>query len=174
MNLSAIKPALALFMFTAVSAVIVGFMYTLTEEPIAHQMYLREQRAIGMLIPYSYPGVSMAMQHSTIRRMDSRLDADGELLGYVFFAESHGYSGVIHVLVGFDPEGTVLGVRIISHTETPGLGSLITRETFIDQFTGLHMPAPGAIDGITGATISVNAVLRAVDDAWELFSRDDS
>ena len=180
MSIASVKPAIALFLFTAVAAVIVGFMHFITVEPIARQIYEREQAAINEIIPNSYPYESdddLDMPDSTVWRWDSRVNAQGELLGYVFFARSRGYDGLVHLLVGFDAGGDILGVRVISHTETPGLGSVIVGASFTEQFVGLRGPVQTAInpqgaheiDHITGATLSVNAVLQAVNDAWGIF-----
>ena len=179
MSFSIIKPAIALFLFTTVSAVIIGFMYVITEEPIAEQVIRREREAIESLIPLSYTSHSELLEvpGSTVWRMDSSYDENGEHLGYVFFARSPGYSGLVHMLVGIDMFGDILGVRVISHTETPGLGSVIAGAAFTNQFIGLRGPVEAArnpqgahqVDVMTGATISLNAVLRAVNDAWEIF-----
>ena len=179
MSFATVKPAIALFLFTAVAAVIVGFMHTITAEPIERQIFEREQAAINEIIPNSLPHESeeFELPDSTVWRWDSRVNELEELLGYVFFAQSRGYDGLVHLLVGFDVNGDILGVRVISHTETPGLGTVIAGEAFINQFYRLRGPVesvrnpqrPHQIDVETGATLSVNAVLRAVNDAWEIF-----
>ena len=179
MSFAAVKPVIALFLFTSVAAVIVGFMHTITAEPIQQQIIEREQAAINEIIPNSLPGVSeeLDLPESTVWRWDSRVNEQGELLGYVFFARSRGYDGLVNMLVGFDMDGGILGIRVISHTETPGLGTVIAGEAFANQFYGLRGPVeavrnpygPHQIDAVTGATLSVNAVLRGVNDAWEIF-----
>ncbi len=95
---------------------------------------------------------------------------------------STGYSGSIGLLVAVDMAGTVLGVRVTEHRETPGLGDLIEaeRSDWIRQFDGrsLNDPAPerwtpdrrgGEFDTLTGATISSAAVTGAVRQALEAF-----
>ena len=183
MSFSVLKPAIVLFLFTAVSALIVGFMHTITYEPIAEQALRREQEAVASLIPLSQANERIAIdlpQDITVYRVDASFDAGGDILGYVFFAASPGYSGAVRLLVGFEPDGTVLGVRVISHTETPGLGSVIAGAPFINQFDGLIAPiyrvmnpqGQNEIAHIAGATMSVDAVLRAVNEAWEIFSQE--
>lgn len=97
-------------------------------------------------------------------------DADGNITGRVFDILPAGYGGPIAVKVGIDGELKVKGVRILSHTETPGLGSKITGMGFLDQFkekagTSLYLKkdnAEGTIDAITGATISSRAVADGI------------
>ena len=179
MNKSILRPALALFLFTVVSAVIVGVGYAVTVEPIAAQRARIEAEAITALIPESYRTEPhpINLPDSTLTRHTLSFDQDGNFLGHVFSASSPGYSGAINMMVALDDEGTILGVRVISHTETPGLGSNIAQAWFKDQFVGLTGPVvsvrspsgPNEIDVITGSTISVNAVLRGVNDAVEYF-----
>lgn len=85
-----------------------------------------------------------------------------------------GYAGTIELMVGFDADGAVSGVSILSHQETPGLGAKITDREFRRQFEGLR-PADdpvavvrdgGTVDAITAATISSRAVADAIQRAW--------
>jgi electron transport complex protein RnfG len=93
-----------------------------------------------------------------------------------------GYNGDIRLLAGIGIDGTVLGVRIISHRETPGLGDPIEleRSDWILGFTGKSLRNPdsrywtvkkdgGQFDQFTGATISPRAVVRAVHNALLYF-----
>ena len=95
-----------------------------------------------------------------------------------------GYSGAIHLLVAVAPDGTVLGVRTMSHHETPGLGDFIeTRKAhWIQRFAGKSLRNPAAarwrvrkdggdFDQYTGATITSRAVVGTVSRTLELFAR---
>lgn len=86
-----------------------------------------------------------------------------------------GYSGRIRMLVGLTPDGTLLGVRVVEHRETPGLGDKVDlrKSDWILGFTGRSLDDPqpagwqvrkegGAFDQFTGATITPRAVVRAV------------
>lgn len=93
----------------------------------------------------------------------------GDLIGYSFIATGSGYGGDITLLVGVnsDENLTIKGVSVLSHSETPGLGSRITNDDFISQFNNIPLESiklrpEGEIDAITGATISSNAVVNAV------------
>jgi len=89
-----------------------------------------------------------------------------------------GYSGSIHLLVGINHDGTVAGVRVVAHRETPGLGDGIDEERsdWIYGFNGRSLDDPtyarwavrkdgGVFDQFTGATISPRAVVKAVHAA---------
>jgi electron transport complex protein RnfG len=98
---------------------------------------------------------------------------------------AQGYGGAIRLIVGIDRTGTVTGVKVLEHRETPGLGDRIdpARSDWIARFTGTSLgdPAPerwqvqrdgGAFDQISGATISSRAVVRAVRHALDYFHDD--
>ena len=93
-----------------------------------------------------------------------------------------GYSGRIDLLVGIRAEGSIAGVRSVSHRETPGLGDKIDagKSQWILSFNGksLSMPIPdqwavkkdgGQFDQFTGATITPRAVVKAVYQALNYF-----
>lgn len=93
-----------------------------------------------------------------------------------------GYNGAIKLLVGIYYDGTIAGVRIVSHHETPGLGDRIEieRSDWVTDFAGksLQDPGPngwtvrkdgGEFDQFTGATITPRAVVKAVQRALLYF-----
>ncbi|HEY0634974.1 MAG TPA: electron transport complex subunit RsxG [Gammaproteobacteria bacterium] len=86
-----------------------------------------------------------------------------------------GYSGDIKLLIGINYDGSIAGVRVISHKETPGLGDRIEaeRSPWINGFAGRSLQNPaeeqwkvkkdgGQFDQFTGATITPRAVVKAV------------
>ena len=89
-----------------------------------------------------------------------------------------GYSGAIQLLIGIKSDGTISGVRTISHKETPGLGDKIEieRSDWITLFNHKSLKDPeekkwkvkkdgGDFDQLTGATITPRAIIRAVHRA---------
>jgi len=105
-----------------------------------------------------------------------RARMDGEPVAVMMILTTpDGYNGDIRLLAGVDTSGTVLGVRVVSHKETPGLGDPIEIEKS-DWVLGfnkksLHEPQAsgwavkrdgGRFDQFTGATISPRAVVKAM------------
>ena len=95
-----------------------------------------------------------------------------------------GYSGAIRLLIAIDPVGRLLGVRVLSHRETPGLGDAIDarKSGWIDTFAGRSLADPAAdrwkvrkdggdFDQFTGATVTPRAVVQAVRNALVYFER---
>lgn len=96
----------------------------------------------------------------------------------------NGYSGAIKLLVAFNVNGTVAGVRVLEHKETPGLGDKIElrKDDWILSFNGLTVTGPddkrwavkrdgGQFDAFTGATITPRAVVQAVKQANLLYQQ---
>ena len=86
-----------------------------------------------------------------------------------------GYSGIIKLLVGINVDGTLNGVRVVAHRETPGLGDAIDekRSDWIHIFDNRSLQDPllerwavkkdgGDFDQLTGATITPRAVVKAI------------
>lgn len=95
-----------------------------------------------------------------------------------------GYAGDIHLILGVDADGRVLGVRVLSHAETPGLGDKIeaSRTDWILRFSGLSLDNPprqrwkvkkdgGDFDAFSGATITPRGVVAAIREGLEFFQR---
>jgi electron transport complex protein RnfG len=104
-----------------------------------------------------------------------------EKAGHVFLTQVQGYGGPITLAFGTDSDGAVTGLRVLNHTETPGLGAKITTAQFRDQFKNRRPeqlvlkkddPAKGQIDAITGATITSRAVTKALCSTLESFKRE--
>lgn len=94
-----------------------------------------------------------------------------------------GYSGRINLLVAIRYDGELAGVRVIKHSETPGLGDAIDadRSDWIHSFAGksLDNPGPagwrvkkdgGEFDQFTGATVTPRAVVKAVHNALKYYA----
>lgn len=101
-------------------------------------------------------------------------DASGNVIGYTFLSSETGAKGDIVVVGGVDSTfSTITGMSILSQAETPGLGSRIAEDAFVDQFNALPLSqlslssSGGSIDSITGATMSSQAVIDALDSKVE-------
>jgi len=108
------------------------------------------------------------------------LDEDGKVIGVVLETLAAGYGGDVKVMTGISPELEIVGLEVVSNTETPGLGTKITEESFMGRFIG---KTPGVkfslktedsdmthIDALTGATLSSRAVVNAVNSALDFAS----
>ncbi len=92
---------------------------------------------------------------------------DGEILGCCVNAVAAGYAGDVSMMIGINTAGEICGIKIVSMSETPGVGTKISGGSFLEQFFGMSEPAEigGNVDGISGATYSSRAVADGVNAA---------
>lgn len=113
---------------------------------------------------------------------------DGEVVAVILpLVAPEGYSEAIRLIMAVDRDGTLLGVRVVQHRETPGLGDQVeaSKSDWIHSFDGQSLSQPplpdwqvkkdgGAFDQLTGATITPRAVVRAVARGLQFFERNRS
>ena len=87
--------------------------------------------------------------------------------GYVFRSAAKGFDGEVTFIIGIDKNGSVTGINMFEHNETPGLGSKIGNQEFLKNWMGDADPA--AVDGITGATRTSTALRNALLQAKGAF-----
>ena len=98
----------------------------------------------------------------------------GEIAGKIVQSSKRGYGGPVKVMVGVDSEGKIIGVKILEHYETPGLGDGVAKTSFLEQFRYMSRSEinlvrdKGKIEAVTGATISSKACVLAVKEALNL------
>lgn len=111
----------------------------------------------------------------------------GKVTGVAYEIRGTGYAGEIRLMMGVDADGRILGVRVLAHKETPGLGDRIETKKgdWILRFTGLSLDAPplekwkvkkdgGQFDQFSGATITPRAVVGGIRQGLEFFAANSS
>jgi electron transport complex protein RnfG len=112
-----------------------------------------------------------------------RARKEGAVKAALFKVAERGYAGDIQVLMAVDSEGRTLGVRVLKHSETPGLGDKIEvkKDPWVKSFDGKSLgdPAPekwavkkdgGIFDQFAGATITPRAVVKAVKGGMDFYA----
>lgn len=107
----------------------------------------------------------------------------GDVKAAVFQVSGRGYAGEINVLMAVDANGRMLGVRVLKHSETPGLGDKIDvkKDPWVKGFDGKSLADPGpdkwlvkkdggVFDQFAGATITPRAVVKAVKGGLDFFA----
>lgn len=108
-------------------------------------------------------------------------DKDGKNIGAAVESTTGGFGGDLRILVGFDPEGTILGYTLLEHAETPGLGAkadkwfqkgekgdIVGKNPGTNRL-GVTKGDEGEIDAITASTITSRAFLLAVNNAFKAY-----
>ena len=185
------RAAATLAVVAALSALLIGLTWQLTEAPIRRNDAAVLRAALRAVLPpgpgemqtLTLPAAPM-LGHPAPFTLWRQLEAGQVQALALPVTRRDGYSGDIELLVGIDAEGRVTGVRVLAHRETPGLGDKIehTRSDWITAFRGRSLgdpppaqwgvrPEGGAFDAFTGATVTPRAVVHGVRDALIYFER---
>lgn len=166
-----LRLALTLLVITSVVAAALAGVNMVTSPVIAKATAEKTQLAIEAVLPGGYD--SEVTNYTDDTGLVSRVYAGAA--GYAFEVTPGGFDNTITMMVGVDSQGKVLGIDIIKHTETAGLGAVSAADTpagqnFRDQFVGAQGSVSvtkdgGSMDAITGATITSRAVCAGVNAA---------
>ena len=194
MSKRVVKAGFTLAAMAAVCTALVAATYTVTAERIAanEQAWLEQsltpalsgvffegsvtESMLVLTPPHELPGNDEAIIY--------RVYAEDEPVAALFVVTARdGYAGPIRILVGVDMDGTVTGIRIVEHRETPGLGDRIeqSRSDWVLQFDGRSLGDPvearwllrtdgGDFDQLTGAPVTPRAVIKAIRETLLYFA----
>ena len=172
-----------LFTITLVASAGVGAVNMITVEPIAAAKAAATQQALSEVLP-AFEG-EPTINDLEIDGLPIRVytAAQGEaVVGYaVETMTKQGFNGVVKLMVGFLPDGTVNNVNVLEQSETPGLGTKMTEEgnpllasirnckleekKLVDGRLAVTKDG-GDVDALTAATISSRAYVDAMNRAW--------
>ena len=166
-----LRLALTLLLITAAVAAALAGVNSITAPQIQANKEAKIQEAIQAVLP----GGGKETEFTDATGMVTAVWASDT--GYAVQVAPAGFGGAITMMVGISSEGQILGVSVVSQTETAGLGAIVGADTaagqeFRDQFVGLSGQLAvdkdgGQIDSITGATITSRAVTKGINAALE-------
>ena len=166
---------------------ILAFVNHLTEGPIAEQKAKALADGIKEVLACDDLTVTAT---DTVKQNDAKgkeltfivyqtKDAQGNELGAAVESTTGGFGGDLKVLVGFDPEGNILGYTLLEHAETPGLGAKADKWFQKGEKGDIIGKSPaepltvskdgGQVDAITASTITSRAFLLAVNNAYNAY-----
>ena len=173
------------------SAVVMGcilaWVNSLTAAPIQQQ---KDQALADGIKTVMQADDIVVAKTDTVRQNDSRgkeltyivyqtQDAEGNNLGAAVQSAANGFGGDLKVLVGFNPQGEILGYTLLEHAETPGLGAKADKWFQQGQKGDIIGKSPkepltvskdgGQVDAITASTITSRAFLLAVNNAYNAY-----
>ncbi len=163
--------AITLLIITSVVAAALAGVNAITKPIIDQIKAEKTQKAIEAVLPGGFD--TQLTDYADTTGLVSKVYQGAN--GYAFEVTPGGFDNTITMMVGVDFEGKVLGISIVSHTETAGLGAVAAAatsagEAFRGQFVGKAGSVSvtkdgGEIDSITGATITSRAVSDGVNAA---------
>ena len=181
-----------LAVFAAITSVAIGWTYLATKDQIDMEVRRAEARQLLEIFPPETHDNDIVDDCFELvadtplldireARQGYRVRRDDRVIGVILPATARdGYSGDIRALVGVRDDGTVAGVRVVAHRETPGLGDKVDlrKSDWILGFDNRSLSHPdlngwnvekdgGVFDQFTGATVTPRAVILATRRALE-------
>ena len=176
---------LSLTLISAVCAAVLAIVNAATKERIANLATLKANAAARAVLPTAVKAIDS-------RKIPGDAPGDAEITVFIGYADDaktqiagyavpglskKGYGGAIQLMVGLNPDRTVVTYQVLAAGETPGLGSNLTTPAFIARFK--DQPAAnvkvtkdgGQIEALTSATITSRAVCDAVANAAQRIDR---
>ncbi len=175
--------ALALTGFSVVAGGLLGWVNGITAEPIAQANAKTLSDAIAVVVPGFDNNPAEAPETVEVNGVSYKIykaTKGGEPIGAAVESSANGFGGALTVLVGFDNDGNIIDYSLLSHAETPGLGSKAAdwfKKGAKGDITGKNPGEAaltvskdgGQIDAITASTITSRAFLLAVNNAYAAY-----
>ena len=188
-NLLHVRHGLVLGCFCLGFGLVLAFTDRLTSKDIAARALEDRQNSLSQVIPGSIHDNDPVEDKLVLKDAGNRditvyrSRLQGKVTGVAFESFGTGYGGEIRLMLGVDDQGRLLGVRVLAHHETPGLGDKIEskKSDWILRFTGLSLGNPpverwkvkkdgGQFDQFAGATITPRGVVRAIKSGLDFFA----
>ena len=174
---------LSLTGFSILAGGLLGWVNAATAEPIAQANANALSDAIAKVVPGFDNNPSEEAENVEVNGTTYKIypaTQGGKAIGAAVEASANGFGGALTVLVGFDTEGNIIDYSLLSHTETPGLGSKAAdwfKKGAKGDITGKNpgenplsvTKDGGEIDAITASTITSRAFLQAVNNAYAAY-----
>ncbi len=175
---------ITLLAVASVAALSLGAVYNMTKAPIEAAQKKKQEEAIRQVLP-SFERLE-ASKAISARGNDSlsmffAYQGDQMVGVAVNTYTTKGFSGLVRLMVGLLPDGTINNTAVLEHKETPGLGDKMqqSKSVWSLQFNGknpgtnnIHVKKDGGeVDAITAATISSRAFVDAVLHAHETYTK---
>lgn len=170
-----LRISLVLLIICSAIAAAVSLVYAVTYEKADENQRAEQQKAIETIFGEGIEIESAPESYDDLQEVFN-VTRDGEQIGVCALVRGSGFGGDMDIMVGFAPDGSeITGVQVVTHAETPGLGSRVAEDAHLSQYVGQsgELKLNTHVDAISGSTISSRALLDAVNKATAaLFGRE--
>ncbi len=167
--------SLVLLVISLVVALLLAFTNNVTREKISENTLKEQNEAKQQVMPAASDFVDFEYSNGNVKAVYQAVSGN-QMVGWCVNVTPNGYGGTIDMMVGINPDMSVSGIKVVSNSETAGLGAKCTDEDFSGQYAGKIGPVSVIKNGeaknneivaITGATITSAAATQGVNDAIE-------
>ena len=162
-----IRITVVMVAISACVALLLGIVNAVTADKIKENGMSEFTEAVKTIFPDSDNITELEITTEPPVNLIYEVKKSDEHIGYCIQVLPKGFDGIIDIIVGTDVAGTILGVQIVSHSETPGLGSRAADEDYLAAYIGMsgQIEFDDNIAAIAGATVTSNAVLEGINAA---------
>ena len=166
-----------LLTITVIAGLLLGFANSLTAEAILENSKVSKEDLKVIL-----PAASSIADTEGIETNETinEVYESGNRVGNVFKVTTKGFHGPVELVIAISSEDKVTGMKVLAHSETPGLGAKITEPAFMERIKDLPIAEDieivkvtpskdNQVEGVSGASVSSKAVATAVNDAIRFY-----
>ena len=144
-------------------ALLLGIVNAVTEDKIKENLISEFSEAVQIIFPDSDSIAELDITTEHPVDVVYEVNKAGEHIGYCIKVLPIGFKDEIELIVGTDMSGSILGIQMVTNSETPGLGTRAFEEDYLSVYNGLSGHV--TVDTIAGATVTSKAVLAGVNAA---------
>jgi Na+-translocating ferredoxin:NAD+ oxidoreductase subunit G len=173
--------SISLLVISGVMAAALGYVYSVTKDPIDKAKLKKVNDAIAQVVPAftNDPSAEKIVIEKEKLELYPAKNGDSLVGVAVKTYTKKAFSGEFSIMVGFLPDGTIYNTAVLDQKETPGLGAKMTQPEFKDQFKNMNSEKNkitvkqdgGDVDAITASTISSRAYCDAIARAYNEFKK---
>jgi len=160
-----------LLLITALASGILAYINGLTAPIIEENQRITKENARKEVMPdaVSFEKIGIYNEEGVFAAKNDT----GEIVGFTFLASLYGYSSDVKSMVGVTKDMVVNKIKVISQTETPGLGANCEKPEFQAQFSNKDLQQMkvdkdgGSIESLTGATITTRTIANSIKNGME-------
>ena len=167
-----------LLTITVIAGLLLGFANSLTAEAILENSKVSKED-LKVILPAA-SSIADTEGIETNETINDALDGSGNKVGNVFKVTTKGFHGPVELVIAISSEDKVTGMKVLAHSETPGLGAKITEPAFMERIKDLPIAEDieivkvtpskdNQVEGVSGASVSSKAVATAVNDAIRFY-----
>ncbi|HHT53866.1 MAG TPA: FMN-binding protein [Clostridiales bacterium] len=161
-----VKMVLVLFLTTALTAGVLSSVNSLTKDKI-------EENLGGEIRKSFVEMFGEGIEYQALGDLPAGAEAIYEITYngktyYCVSVNSSGFGGDINILATFDKGGRIAGVSVVSHSETPGIGTNVFEDSYLAKFRG--KATADEVDAISGATVSSKALKSGISTAFDILA----
>ena len=169
---SLLKPIIVLTAIAFVCTAALAGVNSLTKDIIAKAAAEKKAQSMQALFPEEKEYEEVKVDSDLLKTYNASAVSKAKGgSGYIVEHAASGYGGEILMMTAFSPDGKIVGVKILSHEETSGIGTRVVEgDGFLSQLKDKDAATEAGVDAVSGATVSSKGTINGINNACNLIS----